>query len=79
MYSVDYQFDIFCHSKQCKEAEMFTTMVSMVANNMLSYVSLKKSITSAHLNEIEHDLNIVQLTIFDMMKEGVFGKLYTLS
>ena len=52
--------------KICQEAEMFTTIVSMAANNMGSYVSLIKIIKANHLDEKERDLKIVQLTIFDL-------------
>lgn len=57
--------------KLCKEAEMFTTLVSMAANNMGSYVSLIKIVTTRQLGETERDLKIVQLTIFDMLKGGL--------
>jgi hypothetical protein len=60
--------------KMCKEAEMFTTIVGMAANNMGSYVSLIKIIKANHLDEIERNLKIVQLTIFDLLKGGVFEK-----
>jgi predicted DNA-binding transcriptional regulator len=43
----------------------------MAANNMVSYVSLIKIITTTRLNEAERDLEIIQLTIFDKTK-GVF-------
>ena len=59
--------------KLCKEAEMFTTLVSMAANNMGSYVSLIKIVTTRQLGETERDLKIVQLTIFDMLKGGLLG------
>lgn len=58
----------------CKEAEMFTTIVSMAANNMVSYVSLIKIVNTAHLNETERNLEIAQLTIFDAIRRGVFEK-----
>jgi hypothetical protein len=60
--------------KQCKEAEIFTTIVSMAANNMVSYVSLIKIITTTRLNEAERDLEIIQLTIFDKTKGGISVK-----
>jgi hypothetical protein len=59
--------------KVCKEAEMFTTLVSMAANNMGSYVSLIKIVTTRQLAETERDLKIIQLTIFDVLKEGLLG------
>ena len=59
--------------KLCKEAEMFTTLVSMAANNMGSYVSLIKIVMTRQLGETERDLNIVQLTIFDVLKGGLLG------
>lgn len=60
--------------KICKEAEMFTTIVGMAAKNMSSYVSLVKIIQTRKLKEIERDLEIVQLTIFDSLNGGLFQK-----
>jgi hypothetical protein len=57
--------------KMCKEAEMFTTLVSMAANNMGSYVSLIKIVMARHLDEDERDLKIIQLSIFGLHKGGV--------
>ena len=58
--------------KICKEAEMFTTIVGMAANNMSSYVSLIKIVQTRKLKEVERDLKIVQLTIFDLLNGGLF-------
>jgi len=60
--------------KMCQEAEMFTTLVNMAANNMGSYVSLIKIVRVRRLDEYERDLQIVQLTIFDITKGGVLQK-----
>ena len=60
--------------KICQEAEMFTTLVNMAANNMGSYISLIKIVNVSRLEEHERDLQIVQLTIFDITKGGVLGK-----
>lgn len=58
--------------RQCKEAELFVTLVSLAATNMGSYVSLIKLVRSGRLTRAERDLNIVQLHMFDLRQGGVF-------
>jgi hypothetical protein len=58
--------------RQCKEAEMFVTIVNLAAINMGSYISLIKLVKSGRLTGIERNLNIVQLDLFALKKGGVF-------
>lgn len=58
--------------RQCKEAELFVTIVNMAAINMGSYVSLIKLIRSGRLSGSDRDLNIVQLDLFELNQGGVF-------
>lgn len=57
--------------RQCKEAELFVTIVNLAAMNMSSYISLIKLVTSRRLTEKERDLKIVQLNLFDSKRGGV--------
>ncbi len=58
--------------RQCKETELFVTIVNMAAINMGSYVSLIKLIRSGRLSGSNRDLSIVQLDLFELNKGGVF-------
>ena len=58
--------------RQCKEAELFVTIVNLAAINMGSYISLIKLVRSGRLTGIERDLNIVQLDLFDLKQGGGF-------
>jgi len=60
--------------KQCKEAEIFTTIVSLAAVNMGSYISLIRIVKSGRLGATDRDLRIIQLDIFGNMQGGVFQK-----
>jgi hypothetical protein len=58
--------------KQCKEAEMFTTLVNLAALNMGSYISLILIVKSGRLSAENRDLKIVQLEMFTKTGGGVF-------
>ena len=58
--------------RQCKEAELFTTIVSLAAINMCSYISLIKIVKSRRLDQQERNLKIVQLNLFEMTEGGDF-------
>jgi hypothetical protein len=60
--------------KQCKEAEIFTTVVNLAAVNMGSYISLIKIVKSGRLSAEDRDLGIVQLKIFENIRGGLFRK-----
>lgn len=60
--------------QQCKEAELFVTIVNLAAINMGSYISLIKLVKSGRLNGIERDLKIIQLDLFALNDRGVFYK-----
>jgi hypothetical protein len=60
--------------RQCKEAELFVTIVNLAAINMGSYISLIKLVKSGRLNGIERDLKIIQLDLFALNDRGVFYK-----
>ena len=60
--------------KQCKEAEIFTTIVNLAAVNMGSYTSLIKIVKSGRLAAEDRDLEIVQLEIFKNIQGGLFRK-----
>ena len=55
--------------RQIKEAEAFTTLVNVAANNMTSYASLIKIMTVKRLKANDRQLEIVQLDLFSI-KEG---------
>lgn len=57
--------------KQCKEAEMFTTVVNLASNNMGSYISLVKIVRHQRFNESERDLLKIQLELFGQPKRGL--------
>lgn len=61
--------------RQCKEAELFVTIVSLAAINMGSYISLIKLVRSGRLSGIERDLKIVQLDLFALKEGGLFQNL----
>lgn len=61
--------------RQCKEAELFVTIVNLAAINMGSYISLIKLVKSGRLTSIERDLKIVQLNLFTINEGGVFQNL----
>jgi len=58
--------------RQCKEAELFVTIVNLAATNMGSYISLIKLVRSGRLNGVERDLKIIQFDLFDIHQGGVF-------
>jgi hypothetical protein len=58
--------------RQCKEAELFTTIVNLAAINMTSYISLIKLVNSGRLTREERDLKIVQLNLFALKEGGIF-------
>src|SRR5680860_341419 len=60
--------------KQCKEAEIFTTIVNLAAVNMGSYISLIRIVKSGRLGATDRDLRIIQLDIFGNMQGGLFRK-----
>ena len=61
--------------RQCKEAELFVTIVNLAAINMGSYISLIKLVKSGRLTGTERNLKIVQLDLFELKKGGVFHNL----
>lgn len=60
--------------KQIKEAEHFSTLVSMIATNMGSYISFLSVLRSKKLDKIERDIKIVQLNLFQIKEGGSFEK-----
>jgi len=58
--------------RQCKESELFVTIVSLAATNMGSYISLIKIVRSGKLTNTERDLNIVQLDLYEIRQGGLF-------
>lgn len=58
--------------RQCKEAELFVTIVNLAATNMGSYISLIKIVKSGRLSRADRDLKIVQLNLFDIKQGGAF-------
>lgn len=58
--------------RQCKESELFVTIVNMAAINMGSYVSLIRLLGSGRLSGRDRDLKIVQLDLFKLNQGGVF-------
>ena len=61
--------------RQCREAELFVTIVSLAAINMGSYISLIKLVRSGRLTRLERDLKIIQLDLFALKKGGAFQNL----
>ncbi len=60
--------------KQCREAEIFTTIVNLAAVNMGSYISLIKIVKSGRLSAEDRNLGIVQLEMFQNLRGGLFQK-----
>ncbi|MEM9337164.1 MAG: IS4 family transposase [Bacteroidota bacterium] len=58
--------------RQIIEAEAFTTLVNVAANNMGSYIGLIKIMKSGRLKSEERNLEIVQLQLFDLKTGGTF-------
>lgn len=58
--------------RQIKEAEAFTTLVNVAANNMTSYVGLIKIMTVKRLKPDERKLEIVQMDLFAIKEGGTF-------
>jgi hypothetical protein len=58
--------------KQCKEAEMFTTLVNLAALNMGSYISLIVIVKSRKLSAENRDLKIAQLEMYTKTGGGAF-------
>jgi hypothetical protein len=52
--------------KRIKEAEQFTTLVSMAKSNLISYICFQTILKTNWLNERERNLEIVQLNIFKL-------------
>lgn len=61
--------------RQCKEAELFVTIVNLAAINMGSYISLIKLINRGRITGIKRDLKIVQLEMFELLQGGNFRNL----
>jgi hypothetical protein len=61
--------------RQCKEAEVYVTVVSMAASNMASYMSLIAVVTSKRLVASERDIRIIQLDLFASQQGGTFQKI----
>lgn len=59
--------------KQCKEAEMFVTLVNLASNNMTSYISLIKIVQYQRFDDHERDLLKIQLELFEQTGRGVFA------
>ena len=60
--------------KQCREAEIFTTIVNLAAVNMGSCISLTKIVKSGRLSAEERNLGIVQLEMFQKLRGRLFRK-----
>lgn len=60
--------------KRIKEAEQFTTLVSMARANLISYVCFQTIVKATCLTEAERNLEIVQLDIFESEQGGVLRK-----
>ena len=60
--------------RQIKEAEAFVTLVNVASNNMTSYVGLVKIMQTGRLKSEERNLEIVQLQLFQLQREGTFHK-----
>jgi hypothetical protein len=59
---------------QCKEAELFATLVNLASNNMCSYVSIIKIVRARKLNSHDRNLEIVQYQLFQIEGGGLFEK-----
>ncbi len=60
--------------KQVKESEQFTTLVSMAANNMGSFVCFISLLKTRKLTEHDRDIEKIQLNLFSSTKGGDFQK-----
>lgn len=60
--------------KQCKEAEIFTPIVSLAAVNMGSYISLIRIVNSGRLGATDRDIKIIQMDIFTNKQGAGFQK-----
>lgn len=60
--------------KRIKEAEQFTTLVSMARANLISYVCFQTILKTNHLSTEERNLGIVQLDMFGVEQGGVLRK-----
>lgn len=60
--------------KRAREAEQFTTLVSMAGANLVSYVCFQTILRTGSLTAAERDLGIVQLDIFGTGQGGVLEK-----
>ncbi|MEO0686221.1 MAG: IS4 family transposase, partial [Cyanobacteria bacterium J06649_11] len=60
--------------RQIKEAEAFTTLVNVAANNMTSYVGLIKIMTVKRLKAEDRNLEIVQLALFSINTRGTLNR-----
>ena len=58
--------------RQIKEAEAFTTLVNVAANNMSSYISLIQIMKTGRLKPQERNLDIIQLELFNIKAGGTF-------
>jgi hypothetical protein len=61
--------------KRIKEAEQFTTLVSMAKANLISYICFETILKMNHLNSEERNLEIIQLDIFKIEQGGVLQKM----
>lgn len=59
--------------KRIKEAEQFTTLVSMARANLISYVCFQTILKTNSLTEADRNLGIVQLDIFESDQGGVLN------
>ncbi len=57
--------------QRIKEAEQFTTLVSMAKSNLISYICFQTILKTNWLNAEERNLEIVQLDIFKIEQGGV--------
>jgi hypothetical protein len=60
--------------KRIKEAEQFTTLVSMAKANLISYICFETILKTNYLTSEERNLEIVQLDIFKVEQGGVLKK-----
>ncbi|MHA7129282.1 hypothetical protein [Algoriphagus namhaensis] len=60
--------------KRIQEAEQFTTLVSMVIANLISYVCFQTILTTNFLIAKKRNLDIIQLDIFKSEQGGVLRK-----
>jgi len=61
--------------KRIKEAEQFTTLVSMAKANLISYICFETILKMNHLNSEERNIEIIQLDIFKIEQGGVLQKM----